>query len=80
MIVLFSFMVAYLTVMVVSYWANKFSPGISGKWMLIIGIISFVVALLFQLFAPETLIFLVSLVGFGILMLTLFVFWISGNK
>lgn len=80
MIVLESIIAAYMTVLVISYWVNKFTPGISGKWMLIIGIISFIAVLLFQLFAPEALIFPVLLVGFGILMITVLVFWISGNK
>lgn len=80
MIVLESIIAAYMTVLVISYWTGLFSGGLSGKWMLIIGLLSFLAILLFQIFAPESWMFPALVIGFAILMITLLVFTITSRR
>lgn len=79
MILFFSLIGAYLAVLVVSFWSNKIGKGLSGKGILLTGLISFLSICLFQLLAPEALITPALLIGLGIIVFTLIVLWIFGN-
>lgn len=73
MILLFSLLGAYFAVLVVSFWVDKFGGDLSGKGMLLTGLISFLAILLLQLFAPESMITPVLLIGVGIIVFTLII-------
>ena len=75
----FGFIGGYLGMLVISYWARKLGKVLSGKGTLLTGLFSFLAAFLFLLLAPESLLIPVALIFLGILMLTLIIFWISGN-
>jgi hypothetical protein len=80
MIVLYSIIAAYMTVLVISYWTGLFGRGLSGKGMLITGLLSFLAILLFQIFAPESWKFPALVIGFAILMITLLIFSITSRR
>lgn len=73
MILFFSLLGAYFAVLVVSFWSDRLGGDLSGKGMILTGIISFLAILLFQLFAPEALITPALLIGVGIIVFTLII-------
>ena len=74
---LFSLMGGYFTVLVVSFWTNKLGEGISGKGILITGLLSFFATYLFLVFAPEKLFTPAALIFVGIVTVTLIAFWLT---
>jgi hypothetical protein len=77
MIVFYSFIFAFIAVVMVSALVNRFGNGMGGVAMLITGLLSFVAAILFQLFAPKEWYFPVLCVAMAILMIALLVFIVS---
>ena len=68
----------YVALIVISYWASKIGPGLSGKGLLLAFLLVFLATFLVCLFATQQLltVYLIALVA--IVFLTLIIFWITG--
>lgn len=75
----FSCIIAYGAVLVISFGAGKLGKGLSCTGMVYTGLIAFVAAGLFLLFAPETMYVPAALIFVGIVTITLIIFWITGR-
>lgn len=78
MILFFSFIGAFLTVLVVNFWATKLCGGFSWIGMLITFFVSFATIFLIATFAPEAMFDTANYVYLGFIALSLIVFWITG--